>query len=124
MRSLVLHNQFAEARALWSLGGLHHTDGRLQQAEQCLDGSLRLWQKLRMPLYEGRTLDRLGMVQVASGQPEVARTTWRQALTISQAVGAPEAEASPNASCRRSVTDQGVAEHQRFDSCGISEEGS
>ena len=38
-------------------------------------------------------LDRLGMVQVASGQPEVARTTWHQALTIIQAVGAPEAEA-------------------------------
>jgi tetratricopeptide (TPR) repeat protein len=88
-----LRNQFAEARALWSLGGLHHIDGRLPQAKECLDGSLRLWQKLRMPLYEARTLDRLGMVQVASGQPEVARTTWRQALTILQAVGAPEAEA-------------------------------
>jgi tetratricopeptide (TPR) repeat protein len=86
-----LHNRFAEARGLRCLGDLHHSQGREQQAEQCLRKSVDLWRQLRMPLYEARTLDRLGVVHAAAGRRQPAAATWRQALTIFQTVGAPEA---------------------------------
>jgi hypothetical protein len=75
-----LHNRFAEARGLRCLGDLHHAQGREQQAEHSLKASVELWRQLRMPLYEARTLDRLGVVQAATDRPQVAIATWRQAL--------------------------------------------
>ena len=52
-----------------------------------------MWQELGMPLWQARTLDRLGAVQAASGQPEAAQAAWQQALVLFQQVGAPEAQA-------------------------------
>ena len=46
-----------------------------------------------MPLWQARTLDRLGMVQADSGQPEAAQAAWQQALVLFEQVGAPEAQA-------------------------------
>src|SRR4029453_5378274 len=77
-----LNNRFAEARVLWSLGGLHHADGRLQEAEQCLHAALGIWQELGIPLWQARTLDRLGAVQADVGQPEAAQAAWQQALVL------------------------------------------
>ena len=87
-----LNNRFAEARVLWSLGGLHHADGQLQEAERCLHVALGSWQELGIPLWQARTLDRLGMVQADAGQPEAAKATWGQALVLFEQVGAPEAK--------------------------------
>jgi tetratricopeptide (TPR) repeat protein/transcriptional regulator with XRE-family HTH domain len=91
-----LGNQFAEARALWSLGGLHHADGQFQQAEHCLREALRIWQALGIPLWQARTLDRLGMVQADAGQVEAAHAAWQQALVLFEQVGAPDAQAVAN----------------------------
>jgi len=88
-----LHNRFAEARGLRCLGDLHHAEGRDQEAERSLLGSVELWRQLRMPLYEARTLDRLGVVQAAAGRPHAAAESWRQALAIFQELGAPDAQA-------------------------------
>jgi tetratricopeptide (TPR) repeat protein len=88
-----LANQFAEACALGSLGRLDRIDGRLQAAEQRFHAALRIWQALGMPLWQARTLDRLGAVQAASGHPEAAQAAWRQALVLFDQVGAPEAHA-------------------------------
>ena len=87
-----LDNRFAEGRALWSLGGLHRADGRLQEAEQCLHEALGIWQELGMPLWRARTLDRLGMVRADAGRPAAAQAAWRQALVLFEQVGAPEAQ--------------------------------
>ena len=46
-----------------------------------------------MPLWQARTLDRLGMVQASSGQPHAAQVAWQQALVLFDQVGAPEAQA-------------------------------
>ena len=88
-----LNNRFAEARVRWSLGGLHHADGQLQEAEQCLHAALGIWQELGIPLWQARTLDRLGAVQADAGQPEAAQAAWQQALVLFEQVGAPEAQA-------------------------------
>lgn len=92
-----LGNQFAEARALWSLGGLDHAGGRLQEAEHCLHVALRIWQ--------ARTLDRLGVVQADSGRSAAAQTAWRQALVLFEQVGAPEAQAVAQRLPRQSPAD-------------------
>jgi hypothetical protein len=54
---------------------------------------LRIWQELGIPLWQARTLDRLGAVLADAGQPEAAQAAWRQALVLFEQLGAPEAQA-------------------------------
>ena len=86
-------NRFGEARGLWSRGGLHLAAGRLGAAESDLEAALALWLPMRSPLWEARTLDRLGAVRAGQGRRTEARESWRAALALFERLGAPEREA-------------------------------
>jgi hypothetical protein len=84
-----LGDRFGEALLLQGLGELEPDP---EKGRALLEASLRLWRELRM-LCAARALDRLGLVHAAAGDQEAAEASWRQALAIFEAVGAPEAAA-------------------------------
>jgi tetratricopeptide (TPR) repeat protein len=71
-----------EANTLVSLGYVaQHTD-RLDDALGFYQDALALFRDLNSTYYQADTLDRIGQIHAAAGQPGRAREVWLQAVQI------------------------------------------
>ncbi|MFI1409875.1 BTAD domain-containing putative transcriptional regulator [Streptomyces sp. NPDC020707] len=85
-------NRWVEGVTLDSLGTLQH---RLRRRDDAIDHYHRALEAHRdagSRWGEGQTLHHLGDVHLDAGEPEAARTSWRQALTVFEESGHPDAE--------------------------------
>jgi hypothetical protein len=63
---------------------------RVGLAQACLTAALDIWQELRLPLWQARTLDALGSVHHEQGCEHQALAAWSQARVLFRALNAPE----------------------------------
>jgi DNA-binding SARP family transcriptional activator/tetratricopeptide (TPR) repeat protein len=75
-----------------SLGYAHHHLGEHRRAAACFTRAVELYRADGTPLYEAEVLTHLGDTHAAAGDRDAARETWRQALTILDGLGHPDAE--------------------------------
>jgi DNA-binding SARP family transcriptional activator/tetratricopeptide (TPR) repeat protein len=81
-----------EADAWDSLGYANHQLGRYRQAISCYEKAVRLFQQHGDRYAGAITLRRIGDTYLALGDVMAARTEWRRALTILDALGHPDAD--------------------------------
>jgi tetratricopeptide (TPR) repeat protein len=86
------NDQYGTALVRCTQAQLHRRAGRPAQAYEDLRAAARIWRRLRLPLWEGRTLRDLGDIQVATAGVGTAASTWRQALTLLRTLQVPEAD--------------------------------
>ncbi|MES4905679.1 MULTISPECIES: BTAD domain-containing putative transcriptional regulator [unclassified Streptomyces] len=80
------------ASAAWdSLGYAHHRLGDHEQAIVCYRNAVELRRERGERVRAAETMYRLGSAQLAAGDVPGARDTWRQALTMFDALGHPDA---------------------------------
>ncbi|MEU9736029.1 BTAD domain-containing putative transcriptional regulator [Streptomyces sp. NPDC048002] len=85
-------NHWVTGVALDILGTVDHRLHRLHEAVDHYDQALEAHRKVGNRWGEGHTLSNLGDVQLAAGEPEAARTSWRRALAILAEFDHPDAE--------------------------------
>jgi len=94
-QSVVLHaatgNRNGEASAYDSLGYAHYHLGQYDQAISHYRRALQVFRDISDRGLEADTLHHIGEVAAASGDPETARHTLSQALTILDEMGHPDA---------------------------------
>ncbi|MEV6212634.1 BTAD domain-containing putative transcriptional regulator [Kitasatospora sp. NPDC051914] len=73
-----------------------HRLGRNGEALELSRRSLETARQLGNPLFTGRMLEQIGMVESEQGRAAEARSAWEEALGLLEAVGSPEAEAVRN----------------------------
>lgn len=87
-----IDNRWVEGVVLDILGTidhqLHHYDDAVEHYDRALDAH----RDVANETGEGYTLSNLGDVQLATGQPEAARTSWQKALAIWEKFDHPDAE--------------------------------
>lgn len=83
--------RFIEARILAAHGELAYAQGRPDRAIERFGESAALCGEIGSPLWQARALHRLGDAQDDAGDHESARSSWRRAMALFTAVGAPEA---------------------------------
>ncbi|KAK1182236.1 BTAD domain-containing putative transcriptional regulator [Streptomyces sp. NBS 14/10] len=80
------------ASAAWdSLGYAHHRLGDHEQAITCYRNAVELRRERGQRVRAAETMYRLGSAQLAADDVRGARETWRQALTMFDALGHPDA---------------------------------
>jgi tetratricopeptide (TPR) repeat protein len=96
-QALPLHQQLGDRDGqadTWdSLGYAHHHLGHHAQAVDCYQHAVTLRHNLGMRYSEATALTRLGDAHHAAGQPEAARATWTDALSILADLDHPDTEA-------------------------------
>jgi len=85
-----LPDAFGHACTLRVLGEIHLADGRLYQAKDCLEDSLRRWTDLRTELFRARTLHTLAQVHDALGDAPTAQRMTTEAVATFRTYGARE----------------------------------
>lgn len=86
-----LQDGFGQALVLRTLGELDLAAGRLDDAEQHLQRSLRWWTALALPLWQARTMRDLSAVLETAGRAEQADAMWATARGIFERHGSHEA---------------------------------
>jgi len=86
------NDQYGTALSRCAQAKLHTRAGRPAEACADLKAAVRIWHRLRMPLWEGRTLRDLGDIHAGTTDLDTAAATWRQALTILRTLRVPEAD--------------------------------
>jgi DNA-binding SARP family transcriptional activator/tetratricopeptide (TPR) repeat protein len=81
-----------EADAWDSLGYANHQLGRYRHAISCYENAVRLFQQHGDRYAGAATLRNIGDTNLALGDPMAARTAWRRALTILDALRHPDAD--------------------------------
>ncbi|WP_037801830.1 AfsR/SARP family transcriptional regulator [Streptomyces sp. LaPpAH-108] len=84
-------NRWVEGVTLDVLGTVHHRLGAHDRAVEYYTRALTTHRDIGNRWGEGHTLGHLGDVQLASGDPEAADGSWRQALAIFAESGHPDA---------------------------------
>ena len=94
-RALALHQELAhrpgEAATWDSLGYIHHRLGEHPRALHCYHQALHRYRELGDRYLEAEVLTHIGDTHEAAGQPDAARTTRRDALTILDELRHPDA---------------------------------
>ncbi|HEX6352805.1 AfsR/SARP family transcriptional regulator [Actinophytocola sp.] len=85
-----LADAFGHACTLRVVGEIHLADGRLYQAKDCLEDSLRRWTDLHTELLRARTLHTLAKVHTALGDASTARQMTTVAMETFRTYGARE----------------------------------
>ncbi|WP_234436365.1 AfsR/SARP family transcriptional regulator [Streptomyces sp. NRRL S-813] len=85
-------NRWFEANVLHLLGAIAHRLRRCEDAIERYHQALEAHRNVGNRWGEGHTLGSLGDVQLGAGEPEAARTSWRQALAILTEFEDPHAE--------------------------------
>ncbi|MBL1114006.1 tetratricopeptide repeat protein [Streptomyces sp. 110] len=85
-------NRWGEGVTLDILGTVHHRLHRHDDAIQHYRQALGALRDIGNRWNEGETLDHLGGTLLAAGDPEAARTRWRQALAVFQEFDHPRTE--------------------------------
>ena len=88
-----LDNGYGQAATFDSLGYVHHLVGDHDQAISCYEQALELERELGDRYIEATTLAHLGDAHCAAGRAEAARTAWRHAVSILDAIDHPDADA-------------------------------
>jgi DNA-binding SARP family transcriptional activator/tetratricopeptide (TPR) repeat protein len=86
------NDQYGTALGRSAQAKLHSRAGRPAEACTDLRAAVRIWHRLRMPLWEGRALRDLGDIHAGNADLDTAASTWRQALTILRTLRVPEAD--------------------------------
>ncbi|TDV48837.1 AfsR/SARP family transcriptional regulator [Actinophytocola oryzae] len=85
-----LADAFGHACTLRVVGEIHLADGRLYQAKDCLEDSLRRWTDLHTELFRARTMHTLASVHDALGDAPTARRMSMSAMETFRTYGARE----------------------------------
>ncbi|MDG4821814.1 BTAD domain-containing putative transcriptional regulator [Asanoa sp. WMMD1127] len=86
-------NLQGEAATRDTLGHALHHLGRYQEAADSYRAAIRVRQITGDRVYEANTLHRLGDNHAVAGEPDLAATTWREALAIMTDIGHPDTDA-------------------------------
>jgi DNA-binding SARP family transcriptional activator len=81
-----------EGGVLLEYGELARLQHQHAQAVSRLREAAELWDRLKVPLWQARTLHRLGVAHHEAGDPPAAVSAWRAALRLFLELGTPEAE--------------------------------
>ncbi|WP_216206218.1 AfsR/SARP family transcriptional regulator [Amycolatopsis aidingensis] len=85
-----LGDPFGHACGLWVMGEVRLVDGRLYQARDCLEDSLRRWTDLRSELFRARTVHTLAKMHQALGDGPTAQRLTAEAMETFRTYGARE----------------------------------
>ncbi|WP_326615499.1 tetratricopeptide repeat protein (plasmid) [Streptomyces scopuliridis] len=95
-----IDNRWVEGVVLDILGTIDHRLHRYDEAVEHYGRALDAHRDVTNEWGEGYTLSNLGDVQLATGEPEAARTSWLKALAIWENFDHPDAEAMRDRLCR------------------------
>jgi DNA-binding SARP family transcriptional activator/tetratricopeptide (TPR) repeat protein len=83
-------DHYGQAVSLNTWARLHTQLGRPDLAANDLHDAVQAWHRLRMPVWEARSLRDLGDIQAEIVSPKAAAATWRQALATLDGLSVPE----------------------------------
>ncbi|WP_241672320.1 BTAD domain-containing putative transcriptional regulator [Streptomyces sp. IB2014 016-6] len=95
-----IDNRWVEGVVLDILGTIDHQLHHYDQAVEHYGRAIDAHRDVANETGEGYTLSNLGDVQLATGQPDAARTSWLKALAIWENFDHPEAEVMRDKLCR------------------------